>query len=78
MLESGTGTQLPLHQTESTETETETCQCTTERIAVMSAPRTPSGPESNITTSTLAFDQRFTTTAKGMLLLAEIVSVILI
>lgn len=60
--------------TESTQTPCP-CQCTTERSAVMSACRTPSGPECNITTSTLAFDQHFTTTAKGLLLLAEIVSV---
>ncbi|XP_070768678.1 CKLF-like MARVEL transmembrane domain-containing protein 8b [Enoplosus armatus] len=44
-----------------------------ERAAVVSARRTPSVPECNISTSTLAFDQRFTTTAKGLLLLAEIV-----
>ncbi|XP_049901849.1 CKLF-like MARVEL transmembrane domain-containing protein 8b [Epinephelus moara] len=44
-----------------------------ERAAVMSAHRTPSVPECNISTSTLAFDQHFTTTAKGILLLAEIV-----
>ncbi|XP_042345083.1 CKLF-like MARVEL transmembrane domain-containing protein 8b isoform X2 [Plectropomus leopardus] len=44
-----------------------------ERAAVVSAPRSPSVPECNISTSTLAFDQHFTTTAKGILLLAEIV-----
>ncbi|KAM9353781.1 CKLF-like MARVEL transmembrane domain-containing protein 8b [Symphorus nematophorus] len=44
-----------------------------DRNAVVSARRTPSVPECNISTSTLAFDQHFTTTTKGILLLAEIV-----
>ncbi|TDH12114.1 hypothetical protein EPR50_G00067790 [Perca flavescens] len=44
-----------------------------ERAAVVSGRRSPSVPECNISTSTLAFDQHFTTTAKGILLLAEIV-----
>ncbi|XP_061574233.1 CKLF-like MARVEL transmembrane domain-containing protein 8b [Cololabis saira] len=39
----------------------------------MSSRRGPSLPQYNTSTSTLAFDQHFTTTAKGMLLLAEIV-----
>ncbi|KAF3691648.1 CKLF-like MARVEL transmembrane domain-containing protein 8 [Channa argus] len=42
-----------------------------ERTAVMPGRRSP--PEYNISTSTLAFDQHFATTAKGLLLLAEIV-----
>ncbi|XP_022609091.1 CKLF-like MARVEL transmembrane domain-containing protein 8 [Seriola dumerili] len=48
-------------------------QCTMERAAVVSGCRTPSVPEYNISTSTLAFNQHFITTAKGILLLAEIV-----
>ncbi|XP_029958637.1 CKLF-like MARVEL transmembrane domain-containing protein 8b [Salarias fasciatus] len=44
-----------------------------ERPAVVSGPRSPSGPEYHNATSTLAFDQHFTSTAKGRLLLAEIV-----
>ncbi|XP_071326189.1 CKLF-like MARVEL transmembrane domain-containing protein 8b [Trachinotus anak] len=44
-----------------------------ERAAVVSGCRNPSVPEYNISTSTLAFDQHFTTTAKGILLMAEIV-----
>lgn len=50
-------------------------ECIMERAVVVSARRTPSVPECNISTSTLAFDQHFTTNAKGILLLAEIVSV---
>lgn len=46
--------------------------------ALMSAGGTPLGPECNMATSTLAFDQRFTTTAKGILLLAEIVRVYIV
>ncbi|XP_026225700.1 CKLF-like MARVEL transmembrane domain-containing protein 8b [Anabas testudineus] len=42
-----------------------------ERTVVVTARRSP--PEHNVSTSTLAFDQHFTTTAKGILLLAEIV-----
>ncbi|XP_034553573.1 CKLF-like MARVEL transmembrane domain-containing protein 8 [Notolabrus celidotus] len=45
-----------------------------DRAAVVTGHRTPP-PECNISTSTLAFDQHFTTTAKGTLLLAEIVFV---
>ncbi|XP_069549221.1 CKLF-like MARVEL transmembrane domain-containing protein 8b [Brachyistius frenatus] len=44
-----------------------------DRPAVVSARRSPSVPDYNTSTSTLAFDQHFTTTAKGLLLLAEIV-----
>ncbi|XP_026148804.1 CKLF-like MARVEL transmembrane domain-containing protein 8b [Mastacembelus armatus] len=44
-----------------------------EREAVVSARRSPTLPEYNISTSTLAYDQHFTKTPKGMLLLAEIV-----
>ncbi|XP_018539927.1 CKLF-like MARVEL transmembrane domain-containing protein 8b [Lates calcarifer] len=44
-----------------------------ERAAVVSGRRSPSVPEYNISTSTLSFDQHFTTTAEGILLLAEIV-----
>lgn len=50
------------------------CQWTMERAAVVSGCRNPSVPEYNISTSTLAFDQHFATTAKGFLLIAEIVS----
>ncbi|KAM3614079.1 uncharacterized protein V6R79_009796 [Siganus canaliculatus] len=42
------------------------------------ARRTPSAPECNISTSTLAFDQHFATTAQGLLLQAEIVSGMLV
>ncbi|XP_003966005.2 CKLF-like MARVEL transmembrane domain-containing protein 8b [Takifugu rubripes] len=45
-----------------------------ERNAAISVHETPSGPERTIANSTLAFDQPFTTTAKGLLLLAEILS----
>ncbi|XP_039973296.1 CKLF-like MARVEL transmembrane domain-containing protein 8b [Xiphias gladius] len=48
-------------------------QSTMERAAVVSGCRGPSVPEYNTSTSTLAFDQHFTTNAKGILLLAEIV-----
>ncbi|KAK5862650.1 hypothetical protein PBY51_018021 [Eleginops maclovinus] len=44
-----------------------------DRAAVGSPRRTPSVPECNISTSTLAFDHHFTTTATGKLHLAEIV-----
>uniref|UniRef100_UPI0037E72B9F CKLF-like MARVEL transmembrane domain-containing protein 8b n=1 Tax=Semicossyphus pulcher TaxID=241346 RepID=UPI0037E72B9F len=44
-----------------------------DRAAVGTGRRTPTVPECNISTSTLAFDQRFTSTAKGILHLAEIV-----
>ncbi|CAK6954333.1 CKLF-like MARVEL transmembrane domain-containing protein 8b [Scomber scombrus] len=44
-----------------------------ERAAVTLARRSPPVPEYNTSTSTLAFDQHFTMTAKGILLLAEIV-----
>ncbi|XP_028281468.1 CKLF-like MARVEL transmembrane domain-containing protein 8b [Parambassis ranga] len=44
-----------------------------ERPAGVSARRSPSLPDYNVSTSTLAFDQHFTTTPKGILLLAEIV-----
>ncbi|XP_074540360.1 CKLF-like MARVEL transmembrane domain-containing protein 8b [Halichoeres trimaculatus] len=44
-----------------------------DRAAVVVGHRTPTAPECNISTSTLAFDQHFTKTAKGKLLLAEIV-----
>nr|XP_020452550.1 CKLF-like MARVEL transmembrane domain-containing protein 8 [Monopterus albus] len=43
-----------------------------EGAAVVSARRSPPVPEYNVSTSTLAFDQHFTMTAKGILLLAEI------
>ncbi|XP_029307830.1 CKLF-like MARVEL transmembrane domain-containing protein 8b [Cottoperca gobio] len=44
-----------------------------DRATVVSASRSPSAPECNISTSTLAFDRHFTTTATGKLHLAEIV-----
>ncbi|XP_041842827.1 CKLF-like MARVEL transmembrane domain-containing protein 8b [Melanotaenia boesemani] len=44
-----------------------------ERPAVGTPCRAPSLPPYNTSTSTLAFDQHFTTTTKGILLLAEIV-----
>ncbi|XP_058504130.1 CKLF-like MARVEL transmembrane domain-containing protein 8b isoform X2 [Solea solea] len=44
-----------------------------ERSAAMSGRRSPPLPDYNISTSTLAFDQHFTTNATGILLLAEIV-----
>ncbi|XP_042280456.1 CKLF-like MARVEL transmembrane domain-containing protein 8b [Thunnus albacares] len=44
-----------------------------ERDAVVLARRSPPIPEYNTSTSTLAFDQHFTMTAKGILLMAEIV-----
>ncbi|KAI9520305.1 hypothetical protein NQZ68_018612 [Dissostichus eleginoides] len=45
-----------------------------DRAAVGSPCRTPSAPVCNISTSTLAFDQHFTTTATGKLHLAEIIT----
>lgn len=75
LAEAGTGTQLPLQQRQTVSKHTDCLrQCTMERNAVP-ARRSPSVPECNISTSTMAFDQHFTTTAKGILLLAEIVSV---
>ncbi|KAF0045135.1 hypothetical protein F2P81_001664 [Scophthalmus maximus] len=44
-----------------------------ERPAEVSERRSPSVPDYNVSTSTLAFDRHFTRTAKGILLLAEIV-----
>ncbi|XP_062255125.1 CKLF-like MARVEL transmembrane domain-containing protein 8b [Platichthys flesus] len=44
-----------------------------ERSAVVSGRRSPPVPDYNTSTSTLAFDQHFTTTAEGVLLQAEIV-----
>ncbi|XP_041649980.1 CKLF-like MARVEL transmembrane domain-containing protein 8b [Cheilinus undulatus] len=44
-----------------------------DRAAVVTSPRTPAAPECNISTSTLAFDQHFTTDIRGILFLAEIV-----
>lgn len=44
-----------------------------ERTAVVSTWRSPTFPENSISTSTLAFNHHFTTTPKGLLLLAEIV-----
>ncbi|XP_030606224.1 CKLF-like MARVEL transmembrane domain-containing protein 8b [Archocentrus centrarchus] len=44
-----------------------------ERPAAVPVSRSPSVPDYNTSTSTLAFDQHFTTTAKGILLQAEIV-----
>ncbi|KAM9852695.1 CKLF-like MARVEL transmembrane domain-containing protein 8b isoform 2-T2 [Aulostomus maculatus] len=44
-----------------------------ERAAVVLPRRSNSLPECSISTSTLAFDRHFVTTAKGILLLAEIV-----
>ncbi|XP_071781597.1 CKLF-like MARVEL transmembrane domain-containing protein 8b [Centroberyx gerrardi] len=41
--------------------------------ACASARRSPTLPQYSFSTSTLAFDQHFTTTARGILLLAEIV-----
>ncbi|AWO96960.1 putative CKLF-like MARVEL transmembrane domain-containing protein 8 [Scophthalmus maximus] len=43
-----------------------------ERPAEVSERRSPSVPDYNVSTSTLAFDRHFTRTAKGILLLAEI------
>ncbi|KAF7667791.1 hypothetical protein LDENG_00047290 [Lucifuga dentata] len=44
-----------------------------ERAAVVPTCRSPSGPQyTSTSTSILAFDQHFTTTAKGILLMAEI------
>lgn len=75
MLDSGTGTQLPLLQRQPHGKHTDRLrQSTMERAAVVSGCRGPSVPEYNTSTSTLAFDQHFTTNAKGILLLAEIVS----
>ncbi|XP_060907070.1 CKLF-like MARVEL transmembrane domain-containing protein 8b [Labrus mixtus] len=44
-----------------------------DRAAVVTSRRTPTLPECSISTSTLAFDRHLTTTAKGLLLMAEIV-----
>ncbi|XP_039475925.1 CKLF-like MARVEL transmembrane domain-containing protein 8b isoform X2 [Oreochromis aureus] len=43
-----------------------------ERPVAVSVRRSPSLPDYNTSTSTLAFDQHFTTTLKGILLQAEI------
>lgn len=51
------------------------CECIMERPVAASVRRSPSLPDYNTSTSTLAFDQHFTTTLKGILLQAEIVSV---
>lgn len=72
----GLGQELPLLQRQTDrEHVARPRQCTMERHAMMPAYRSPSEPDCNISTSTLAFDQRFTTTAKGSLLSTEIVSV---
>ncbi|XP_017265402.1 CKLF-like MARVEL transmembrane domain-containing protein 8b [Kryptolebias marmoratus] len=44
-----------------------------DRTTVVSTRREPQLPQCNTSTSTLAFDQHFTTTTRGKLLLAEIV-----
>ncbi|XP_004568154.2 CKLF-like MARVEL transmembrane domain-containing protein 8b [Maylandia zebra] len=44
-----------------------------ERPVAVSVRRSPSLPDYNTSTSTLAFDQHFTTTLKGILLQAEII-----
>lgn len=49
-----------------------------ERTAVVSTWRSPTFPENSISTSTLAFNHHFTTTPKGLLLLAEIVCGLLV
>ncbi|KAM4579632.1 CKLF-like MARVEL transmembrane domain-containing protein 8b isoform 2-T2 [Odontesthes bonariensis] len=49
------------------------CPGIMERLAVGTTRRGPSLPPYNTSTSTLAFDQHFTTTARGILHLAEIV-----
>ncbi|XP_029928517.1 CKLF-like MARVEL transmembrane domain-containing protein 8b [Myripristis murdjan] len=49
-----------------------------EGAAVVPAQRSPSAPQYNLSSATLAFDQHFTTTAKGILLLAEIVCGLLV
>ncbi|MEQ2287659.1 hypothetical protein AMECASPLE_014942 [Ameca splendens] len=46
--------------------------CIMDRTAVVPTRRGSSLPQFNTSTSTLAFDQHFTTNAKGILLLAEI------
>ncbi|XP_075868927.1 CKLF-like MARVEL transmembrane domain-containing protein 8b [Nelusetta ayraudi] len=45
-----------------------------EQNAMMPTYRSPQGPDCSTPTSTLAFDHNFTTTARGSLLLIEIVS----
>ncbi|KAM3872810.1 CKLF-like MARVEL transmembrane domain-containing protein 8b [Diretmus argenteus] len=49
-----------------------------EGAAVVSARRSPSVPGYHLSTSTLAFDQHFTTTPRGILLLAELVCGLLV
>ncbi|XP_047212676.1 CKLF-like MARVEL transmembrane domain-containing protein 8b isoform X2 [Girardinichthys multiradiatus] len=49
-----------------------------DRTAVVPTRRGSSLPQFNTSTSTLAFDQHFTTNAKGILLLAEILSGMLV
>ncbi|CAJ1062069.1 CKLF-like MARVEL transmembrane domain-containing protein 8%2C partial [Xyrichtys novacula] len=74
LMKSGTGTELPLQPKQSDWKHSAYHQeCTMERAAAATGRRTPTAPECNISTSTLAFDQHFTTTAKGTLHLAEIV-----
>ncbi|KAK5619126.1 hypothetical protein CRENBAI_025787 [Crenichthys baileyi] len=52
--------------------------CIMDRTAVVPTRRGSSLPQFNTSTSTLAFDQHFTTNAKGILLLAEILSGMLV
>lgn len=53
----------------------EASQCIMERPAAVPVHRSPSVPDYNTSTFTLAFDKHFTATAQGLLLQAEIVSV---
>lgn len=75
LLDSRTGRQLPVLRRQPRFIHTGFgCRCIMERTTAVPTCRGPQLPLSNTSTSTLAFDQHFTTTAAGKLLLAEIVS----
>lgn len=68
------GQELPLSQSPAAWGRHCPCQCSMEQNAMMPTYRSPPGPDCSTPTSTLAFDHNFTTTARGSLLLVEIVS----
>ncbi|XP_023186655.1 CKLF-like MARVEL transmembrane domain-containing protein 8 isoform X1 [Xiphophorus maculatus] len=79
MLDSGAGTALPVLRQHSWEKFTVPLRpCIMDRTAAAPTRRVSSLPQFNISTSTLAFDQHFTTNAKGILLLAEILTGMLV
>ncbi|XP_043973798.1 CKLF-like MARVEL transmembrane domain-containing protein 8b isoform X1 [Gambusia affinis] len=79
MLDSGAGPALPVLRRHSWEKFTvPLCPCIMDRTAAAPNRRVSSLPQFNISTSTLAFDQHFTTNAKGILLLVEILTGMLV